>query len=112
MIRHDTSTPSGCREALREIFPLNATVTTMITYSTPRSAVVAVTVIAVIDGQPYNASWLVARAMGWRLHGKVMGIKIGAMGLRRTHWVAHELMAALHGRAHAGHFTLNDLTQA
>lgn len=110
--RPDMSTPEGCRERLRELFPIGATITTMVHPSSSTSH--AVTVLAVVDGQPYNVSWLVARALGWRVHSKIMGVRVGGVGMRKDFWVAHEMMITVHGAsaiaAHHPHaFTLNDI---
>lgn len=89
------------REVLREIFPLNSTVTMMVTHVSSNGMSRHIVVLsATPKGNIRNVSRLVARATGQRLNRDGDALLVGGCGMSMTFATAYSLGSALYGDTH------------
>lgn len=79
---------------LRSTFPPNSTVTVVLRHVS-RSGMERA--ISVIGPDLRDVSWLVARATGFKMHGKHEGLKVGGCGMDMGFHVVYTLSRTLYG---------------
>ncbi len=86
------------REILREYFPRDTYVTTLVLHTSQSGMSRAIAVVGVDDqGDPINVSHLVARATGGRLHGSHRGVVVRGAGMDMAFALVYDLAADLYG---------------
>lgn len=84
-------------EMATEIFPAGATVTTIVRHVSKSGMSRAVQVLAVSEsGGIEDVSWLVARALGWRLDPRHGGVRVTGTGMDMCFHLTYSLSQTLH----------------
>ena len=90
------------REILREYFPRDSRVTTLVLHVSQSGMSRAIAVLGVDDqGDPINVSWLVARATGQPLHSRHIGVTVRGCGMDMGFALVYDLAATLYGDPNA-----------
>lgn len=81
---------------LRGMFPIGSTVHTVLRHVSQSGLTRAISVVRVENGQVYDASYLVARALGMKLDLNWSGIKVGGVGMDMGYHLVYSLSRALY----------------
>jgi hypothetical protein len=95
---------SEARDQLRTLFPAGSTVSTVVRHvsqSGMERAIVVLSPVRESATEVQNVSWLVARALGWRLHPRHDGVKVKGAGMDMTFHLVYSLASVLYGDGYA-----------
>ena len=84
------------REKCREMFPPGTTVSTVLRHVSRSGMMRSISVLAVEDGQAYDASYWVARAIDEKIDQKNGGIRISGAGMDMGWHLVYRLSNALY----------------
>ena len=84
------------REKCRAMFPPGTTVSTVLRHVSRSGMMRSISVLAVEDGQAYDASYWVARAIGEKIDMNHGGIRIAGAGMDMGYHVVYALSCALY----------------
>jgi hypothetical protein len=89
-------------EQLRELFPAGSTAHTIIRHVSRSGMQRAISVLASTeDGGVQDVSWMVARAVGWRLHTHHDGVKVDGCGMDMGFHLIYTMSQVVHGDGYA-----------
>lgn len=94
----------AARDYLRRMFPKGATVSTITLHVARTGMSRAVAVLAPDQDERtgvVNVSWLVARALGWKLHPQHNGVNVQGAGMDMHFHLVYTLAQALYGDGYA-----------
>lgn len=97
------STRTEQREAvdqLREMLPVGSTVHTIARHVSRSGMSRSISLVVCEDGQPWDISWLVARATGQKIDRDRGGIKIGGAGMDMGFALVYNLARTLYPDGH------------
>lgn len=99
---HDTHTPDGAAAWLREALSGQWNVYTSVVHVTASGMSRDIMCLIVIGDEIHNVSWLVARALGWRMAPRGMAVRAKGVGMDMTYSLVYTLSQCLYG-AHEGY---------
>lgn len=83
-------------DALRKLFPIGSTVHTVLRHVSQSGLTRAISVVRVENGQVYDASYLVARALDMKLDTRWTGIRVGGVGMDMGYHLVYTLSRVLY----------------
>lgn len=81
---------------LREYFPVGSTAHTILRHKSSSGIYRAISVVSNLDGDPYDLSYLVARATGDKIDQNHGGIKAGGCGMDMGFAIVYSMSCALY----------------
>jgi len=81
---------------LRIILQPDDTVYTILKHVSSSGMLRAIAVIVTKNNEPLDISWLVARALGWKLHRKYDGVKVSGCGMDMGFHLVYSLSSTLY----------------
>ena len=101
---HDTTTPDGAAAWLREALSGQWKIYTSVVHVTASGMSRDIMCLIVIGDEIHNVSWLVARAVGWRIapRNSGMAVRVKGVGMDMTYHLVYTLSQCLYG-AHEGY---------